>query len=102
MFGCETATDSIVAVLHKEPDWTALPPATPPSIQLLPRKCLAKDLNHRLHDIGDARVDLEPALANPGTSSMLLAGVAVTVKGHERGKRKRLAAKALNRAKWLP
>ncbi|MSU63197.1 MAG: serine/threonine protein kinase [Pedosphaera sp.] len=87
VFGGETATDSIGTVLHKEPDWTALPPATPASIQLLLRKCLAKDRKHRLHDIADARVDLEHAIANPGTSSMLLAGAAVAAEGRRRGRK---------------
>jgi hypothetical protein len=37
-FRGEPPTDTIGAVLHKEPDWGALPPNTPPTIRLLPRK----------------------------------------------------------------
>ena len=68
LFSGETVTDTIGAVLHKEPDWTALPPNTPPTIQLLLRKCLAKVSKRRLRDIGDAIVDLEQAIADPSSS----------------------------------
>jgi serine/threonine-protein kinase len=68
LFKGETVTDSIGALLHKEPDWTVLPPNTPPSIQHLLRKCLRKDRKKRLHDIADARIELEEALAEPDTA----------------------------------
>jgi serine/threonine-protein kinase len=69
----ETATDLVAKILEREPDWSALPPETPPIVQLLLRRCLAKDRNKRLHDIADARIDLEQAIADP-TSSMLRLG----------------------------
>lgn len=68
LFKGETVTDSIGALLHKEPDWSTLPENTPASIQLLLRKCLRKDRKHRLHDIADARIDLAEALENPNPS----------------------------------
>ena len=46
-------------MLEREPDWTALPPATPPGVRRLLRRCLEKDPKRRLRDIGDARVDLD-------------------------------------------
>jgi serine/threonine protein kinase len=61
LFEGETANDSIGAILHKDPDWSLLPPDTPPTIQLLLRRCLAKDRKRRLHDIADARIELELA-----------------------------------------
>src|SRR5881409_3562755 len=39
-FDGEDVTDVIVAVLSKEPDWTALPPRVPGSIRALIRRCL--------------------------------------------------------------
>ncbi|MFH1111237.1 MAG: protein kinase [Planctomycetota bacterium] len=69
----ETATDLVAKILEREPDWSTLPPETPPIVQLLLRCCLAKDRNKRLHDIADARIDLEQAIADP-TSSMLRLG----------------------------
>jgi serine/threonine-protein kinase len=72
LFPGETVTDSIGVVLHKEPDWTALPPNNPATIHLCLRKCLAKDRKRRLHDIANARVDLEQAIADPSSSFIRL------------------------------
>ena len=68
LFTGETTTDSIGALMHKEVDWSQLPPDTPPTIRLLLRKCLTRDRKRRLRDIGDAVVDLEQAIADPGSS----------------------------------
>src|SRR5690349_10033630 len=58
-FAGETTSDSMAAVLSREPDWEALPPTTPPSVYALLRRCLQKDPQRRLRDIGDARIELE-------------------------------------------
>jgi serine/threonine protein kinase len=60
-FAGETVTDSIGAILHREPDWTLLPAATPPRIRELLASCVVKDRKNRLHDIGDARLAMENA-----------------------------------------
>jgi len=39
-FEGETQTDLLAAILQREPDWSALPAATPPSIQRRVRRCL--------------------------------------------------------------
>ena len=59
-FEGETVTDVLAAILTKEPDWAALPArdAGRRSRDLL-RKCLRRDAKQRLHDIADARLDLE-------------------------------------------
>ncbi|MEX2179649.1 MAG: protein kinase [Gemmatimonadaceae bacterium] len=49
------------AVLHREPQWSALPGNTPVPIRRLVARCLKKDRNERLHDIADARVELHDA-----------------------------------------
>jgi eukaryotic-like serine/threonine-protein kinase len=77
LFRGETASDSIGAILHKDPDWSLLPPGTPPTIQLLLRRCLTKDRKRRLHDIADARIELENAIVDPTSSSFTLAGDAL-------------------------
>ncbi len=66
----ETVSDSIAAILHKDPDWSWLPDDTPPTVHLLLRRCLAKDASKRLRDIGDARIDLENAIADPTSASL--------------------------------
>ena len=91
LFAGETATDSIGAILHKEPEWGMLPPGTPPTIQLLLRRCLAKDRNRRLRDIGDARIEIENAIADPSATSLGLAQSALAAAEHRpRGLLKRV------------
>jgi len=70
MFGGEDVTETLASIIKGEPEWDLLPEDTPPTIQLLLRKCLNKDRKRRLRDIGDARIDLEQALGDP-TSSIL-------------------------------
>ncbi len=52
-FTGETVTDALAAVVKEEPDWTALPSSTPPSLRRLIAQCLVKDPKQRLRDIGD-------------------------------------------------
>ncbi|MCH7839888.1 MAG: hypothetical protein IID38_06600 [Planctomycetes bacterium] len=66
--------------MHKDPEWSLLPTNTPPTIHLLLRRCLTKDRKRRLHDIADARVELEEAIADPTSSSLGLARAALDVK----------------------
>ena len=54
-----TVTDTLAAVVEREPDWTALPVATPPMVLRLMRHCLEKEAKLRLRDIGDARAVLK-------------------------------------------
>ena len=58
-FAGETPTDTLAAVLEREPPWTELPDSTPLSLRRLLQRCLEKDPKRRLRDIGDARVELE-------------------------------------------
>jgi serine/threonine-protein kinase len=60
-----TLSDYIAAVLSKEPAWQVLPEGTPPRLRALVKRCLVKDPQHRLRDIGDARLELEDLLAGP-------------------------------------
>ena len=60
-FHGETATDSIGAVLHKEPDLGLLPAGVPGDVRRLVRRCLERDKTRRLQSIGDARIELVEA-----------------------------------------
>ena len=60
-----TTSDAIAAVLQQEPDWEALPETAGPNVRSLLRRCLRKDKARRLHDIADAGIELEEALAEP-------------------------------------
>ncbi|HYN07167.1 MAG TPA: protein kinase [Vicinamibacterales bacterium] len=57
-FRGDSVSDTIVAVLEREPDWSALPGHTPAFVRVLIRRCLEKDSSRRLRDIGDAVFDL--------------------------------------------
>jgi serine/threonine protein kinase len=56
----ETLSDTLAAVLTREPDWTRLPSSTPTGVRRLLVRCLERDPRMRLRDIGDARADLVP------------------------------------------
>ena len=58
-FAGETFSDTIVAILEREPDWTRLPTGTPSAVCRLMQRCLEKDPRRRLRDIGDARHSIE-------------------------------------------
>ena len=64
-FSGETASDAIAKILEREPDWRALPPKTPAKIRDLLQRCLRKEANRRTHDVADARIEIEEALAEP-------------------------------------
>ena len=57
-FGGDTAADVIGSVVHKEPDWDALPESVPRRVRRLIERCLRKNPQDRLRDIGDARIEL--------------------------------------------
>ena len=58
-FDGATGTDTLAVVLQEEPDWSALPPNTPASVRRLLERCLQKNPRNRLHDIADARIELD-------------------------------------------
>ena len=58
-FDGDTAVDVMAATLDREPDWRALPASTPSPVRRLLKRCLEKDLELRLQDIGAARADLD-------------------------------------------
>ena len=60
-FPGEAVHDILASVLTHEPDWTLLPAETPAGIAKLLRRCLEKSPDRRLHDIADARIEIEDA-----------------------------------------
>ena len=61
----DTVTETLAAVLMREPDWSRLSSEVPTPIRILLRRCLQKDLRARLADMSAAVVLIEelPALA---------------------------------------
>ena len=85
-FAGETISDSIARILEREPDWSALPAATPAPIRRLLLRCLTKDPKKRLRDIGDVRIEID-------AMDEVLPGAAATAVPPARGR---------SRAAWLP
>src|SRR6516162_3352393 len=56
LYGGETVSDTLAAVLLKEPPLDGLPSDTPPGLRRLLRRCLEKDPQQRLRDIGEMRI----------------------------------------------
>jgi len=61
-FGGDDVAETMGAVIHKEPDWSALSSATPIGLRRLLGRCLKKEVRARLRDIGEARVQVEELL----------------------------------------
>jgi eukaryotic-like serine/threonine-protein kinase len=68
-FGRASLTETLAAVLEREPSWTALPSTVPDGVRRLLRRCLEKDPRRRLHDIADARIEIEDAVRTPDAVS---------------------------------
>ena len=75
----ETASDSIGAVLHKDVDYARLPAGTPDGVRRALGRALERDRNLRWRDVGDLRIELERARAEPPSGA------------HEPGRRSPLA-----------
>jgi serine/threonine protein kinase len=67
-FGGSTVPDVWEAIQTREPNWTLLPAETPEEVQTLLRRCLDKDVQSRLPDIGEARAVLQEVLRRPAPS----------------------------------
>jgi serine/threonine-protein kinase len=63
-FDGDDVSQTIARVIEREPDWEALSKVAPSVVGLV-RRCLRKDVNQRLRDIGDARLELLDAVALP-------------------------------------
>src|SRR5262245_45162151 len=69
----KTSTDTIVAVLEREPDWTQLPASVSPRLRDLLRLCLEKNIRNRRSTAADVRIDIELALKEPTAEPALSA-----------------------------
>jgi Protein kinase domain/WD40-like Beta Propeller Repeat len=72
----ETTSDTLAAVIRGEPDWSALPENVPTSIIRLLGRCLTKDQNQRLRDIGEARIAIDGTIS--GTPEQTVGTLAAT------------------------
>ncbi len=68
-FGGNDITEVLAAVVMKDPDWQELPSDLPPAVRRVLQTCLRRETQSRLRDIGDARINIEDYLDNPGADS---------------------------------
>ena len=61
--------ETMANVVSRDPDWSALPEATPMKIRDLIRRCLRKDPHRRLQHVGDARIEIDESLAEPKSTT---------------------------------
>ena len=59
LFAGETSTDTLAAIIHKEPDFDEVAPDASPLLVQVCRRCLVKDPGRRMRDMGEVRVALE-------------------------------------------
>jgi serine/threonine protein kinase/sugar lactone lactonase YvrE len=68
LFGGETVSDILAAVLTREADPATLPGEVPPSVRALIARCLEREPKNRLRDIGEARL----LLSDPSASMSMM------------------------------
>jgi eukaryotic-like serine/threonine-protein kinase len=68
-FARQTPSETIGAILERDPDWSLVPATTPAALRNLIKHCLVKDARRRLRDIGDARIQIDEMLLEPSTAT---------------------------------
>ena len=61
LFAGDSVPETLAGVLKSEIDFAALPAATPAAIHRLLHRCLERNPTNRLHDIADARIEIDAA-----------------------------------------
>jgi serine/threonine protein kinase len=64
-FAGATVSDTLVAILDREPDWSRLPASTPANVRHVLQRCLDKDPKSRRRDVREARLELDESSAAP-------------------------------------
>jgi Tol biopolymer transport system component len=77
LFTGETVSETLAAVLMREPDFSILPPNLHPRIRFLLERCLEKEPRNRYHDISEVRLDIQKVLSDrSGVLMQLAPGIA--------------------------
>ncbi|MBI3447505.1 MAG: serine/threonine-protein kinase [Acidobacteria bacterium] len=80
-FRSDSVTETLASVIMKQPDLGALPAGTPQGVRRIIERCLRKDPNTRLRDIGEARIEIQEILAGRSSAEIgapALEGTAVS------------------------
>ena len=73
-FDGEDVSDTLANILKREPDWSALPPGTPPAIERVLRRCLTRDPRLRTHDVADVRIEFDDRASADAATVHVAAG----------------------------
>ena len=84
LFGGETVSDTIAAVLRQDMPWDRLPPGTSPRFQRLLRHCLERDPRNRLKDAGDIRIEIDDLLRSRTGEEAAPVATPLPVRRHSR------------------
>ena len=68
-FRGDDVSETLASVLRDEPRWEELSDSLPWRVRELLEACLQKNARERVRDIGDARLQIEKALREPGTQA---------------------------------
>jgi len=78
LFAGDNVSEILASVLKEDPAWDRLPADTPRTLNRLLKRCLRRKPRERLHDIADARLELEEArqelASGPGESGRAATG----------------------------
>ena len=85
LFSGETVSDILAAVLTRDPEWSALPPTTPPSVVRLLNRCLERDPAARLRHMGDAVLEIAEAQRSGPAATVAAAPASVPARTSRRG-----------------
>jgi serine/threonine protein kinase/Tol biopolymer transport system component len=85
-FKGDEISDVLAAVLRQDLDWRLLPAAAPPRLRRLLVRCLERDPRMRLRDIGEARVEIDKAIAGAGDDPGAPQTTTSTTSGEPRGR----------------
>ena len=77
----ESVTETLASVIRDAPDFSRLPAGTPTSIRRLLKRCLDKDPQRRLRDIGEARVAIDDAGSEEAPAAAPVAAAAPVRRG---------------------
>jgi serine/threonine-protein kinase len=80
-FAGDDISETIARVIEREPDWDALAAAAPRSVLRVVQRCLQKDPQNRIRDLGDVRLELRDALAEVGQPPVAAGSVALGRRG---------------------
>jgi len=82
LFQGETISDTLAAVLRKEPDWESLPVDEAPELCHMIERCLERNPKQRLRDIGEARIFLQDGGASGSNLSFSRLGMVAPPTAH--------------------